>query len=771
MNTNTDPKEILRQAIAAEKAGDYVKSLSAYKDYLKQRPSFERTIAPSIKRCTAKAKSVTRKISSSNSPILSIIIPCYNSGAYINQCLTSVRQQKLRQIEIIVVDDGSTDETQSIIEKHAAIDSRILHITNITPSGNPGKPRNQALDLARGTFIGFVDSDDWVDREYFSDMVATAMQNNADLVVGSGHRNIIPESSIKERRYEYYYFNDSRKMPCTYHPSSMIWDKIYKRDLLQSNSIYLGEGKAAVDVIFVVKAYYYCSKAVTCATIGYNYRRETDSSVTVRQRKSTDCQFEIDSYVDCFEWAKINRVSQSHIYFIQLKQFTSFVYTLKLVKADYFNDYFYKCSRRLEHYNDDSFREVLICTKSFYLWETYNILRKGQIQSFIKQERPDLEPYIIESAKHIIPKTLVTPANSDRSSIIFFPDWSYSNPYQRLLYQSLSRIHGVGAIGLEPSEVNEANLRHLSKKARILHLHWSHPFTNNEHESSLFELLEKAKNDFGMNIIWTVHNIVPHGTINIDRELDIRKRLSLIAKTLICHSRAAKRRIVRDYRVSENRILVMEHGLYPVQIPPSKIIEISLERSNDRHLRLLIAGDLKPYKNVEWAISFLNEVNRDLADNSQIYLAIKGKPSSSEQDRFLQDSTKMYKWLSYSPGRLSDDKFSMALIESDFVFLPYQRVLTSGIAVNALSHGKPFIAPFSEELDELGDKKCKLLYRDVVELKSALKYLANNKMKPGPSQFHDPATILEATIHLQWDNIVAKPEFTNIFGSSSSIHS
>ena len=140
--------------------GFYEEALSAYEDLAKD-PLTGRLLRTNIRLCNQKL---------GLNPKLSIIVPVYNSGKYLERCLTSIVNQSEPSIEIIIINDGSNDNSVEIIEQFAEKDGRIVFINNSVPSGNPGTPRNQGILLASGKYIGFVDSDDWIDINYFSSL-------------------------------------------------------------------------------------------------------------------------------------------------------------------------------------------------------------------------------------------------------------------------------------------------------------------------------------------------------------------------------------------------------------------------------------------------------------------------------------------------------------------------------------------------------------------------------------------------------------------------
>lgn len=113
-------------------------------------------------------------------PLVSIVVPVYNVEKYLQRCVKSLTEQTLRQIEIILVDDGSTDSSGKLADEFAALDKRIsvLHKQN----GGLGSARNAGIDAAKGEYISFIDSDDWVDVTMMERLYNRAVKDNSDIV-------------------------------------------------------------------------------------------------------------------------------------------------------------------------------------------------------------------------------------------------------------------------------------------------------------------------------------------------------------------------------------------------------------------------------------------------------------------------------------------------------------------------------------------------------------------------------------------------------------
>ena len=116
----------------------------------------------------------------SKQPSVSILVPCYNVEKYLNQCLDSIVNQTLKDIEIICINDGSTDSTLDIIKSYADKDKRVKIIDK--PNEGYGKSMNRGLDAATGEYVGIVESDDWVDTDMFKKLYDIASKNDADIV-------------------------------------------------------------------------------------------------------------------------------------------------------------------------------------------------------------------------------------------------------------------------------------------------------------------------------------------------------------------------------------------------------------------------------------------------------------------------------------------------------------------------------------------------------------------------------------------------------------
>src|SRR5574344_2014986 len=116
---------------------------------------------------------------------ISVIIPVYNAENFLRRCLDSVVKQTLKDIEIICVDDCSTDTSYSILQEYADMDKRIKLYKTEENSGGPSVPKNIALEKASGDFIAFIDNDDYVDNNFYEVLYNLAIKEGADIAEAS----------------------------------------------------------------------------------------------------------------------------------------------------------------------------------------------------------------------------------------------------------------------------------------------------------------------------------------------------------------------------------------------------------------------------------------------------------------------------------------------------------------------------------------------------------------------------------------------------------
>ena len=213
---------------------------------------------------------------------ISVIVAVYNIEKYIAKCIESIINQSYRDLEIILVDDGSTDRSGKICDDYAEKDNRIkvIHREN----GGPGSARNTGLDCAKGEYIAFVDGDDWLEKEMYATLMRLCIQYEAD-VVACRYRCVYKEHQTDASSGVLTIFDTEQEMliQCLkadekFLIQQAVWNKLWKKDILADNRFperkWCGE-----DAIFTIKALSKVRKGVYLDRALYNYFCERDGSI------------------------------------------------------------------------------------------------------------------------------------------------------------------------------------------------------------------------------------------------------------------------------------------------------------------------------------------------------------------------------------------------------------------------------------------------------------------------------------------------------------
>lgn len=220
-------------------------------------------------------------------PLLSVIVPIYNTEDYLERCLNSIINQSYKNLEIILVNDGSTDSSKSICETYKKIDKRIKVINK--KNGGLSSARNEGIRLSSGLLITFVDSDDWVNIDIYKKCIRAFTYEKCDVVdfkvaYASSETNKIDyeKSTYKVRTgediiYDYLYRGQTEKCPFS------VCRKVYRKDLF--DNIKFPVGKMNEDISTNFKILEKCSKSVNIDSVGYYYFQDNNSSLTSGELK------------------------------------------------------------------------------------------------------------------------------------------------------------------------------------------------------------------------------------------------------------------------------------------------------------------------------------------------------------------------------------------------------------------------------------------------------------------------------------------------------
>jgi len=217
-------------------------------------------------------------------PKVSIIVPVYNVEKYLRECIDSIIAQTLEDIEIICVDDGSPDNCGEIIDEYAKKDSRIVAIHK--ENGGYGSAINKGLDIAKGEYIGIVESDDWIEPDMYERLYYQANKTGADVIKGCYYRY---NNNTKTKKLDNYLYNLAKssevftleKNAKILLAFASIWSAIYKTSWLKKEGIRVVEDiKPYEDQPFMAETLSKASSIAYASNAYYNYRCEVDTSTT-----------------------------------------------------------------------------------------------------------------------------------------------------------------------------------------------------------------------------------------------------------------------------------------------------------------------------------------------------------------------------------------------------------------------------------------------------------------------------------------------------------
>lgn len=223
-------------------------------------------------------------------PKLSVIIPVYNVERYLEDCINSVLKNSCENIEVIAVDDGSTDRSGKILDYYAEQNNRIkvLH----KPNGGVSSARNAGLDAATGSYIMFIDSDDWIEEISFERLVKSASETGAEIILfNMVHRNIEKQTSIYDakifddnllitdeagkRQYIYKEFLKGNRL-------NQVCRCFFKAELISENKLKFDEDLSiGEDLVFLIGASTAAKSILSINDYMYNYRFNSLSSTNV----------------------------------------------------------------------------------------------------------------------------------------------------------------------------------------------------------------------------------------------------------------------------------------------------------------------------------------------------------------------------------------------------------------------------------------------------------------------------------------------------------
>lgn len=304
--------------------------------------------------------------------MISIIVPVYNVNKYLDKCVSSLLYQKYKNIEVILVDDGSTDGSELLCEKWKKKDNRIivLHQKNSGVSA----ARNIGLKHSNGQYIGFVDADDYVSDDIYVKMIDAIKTFKVDGAF-CGYKKVYTDKIVKFKNDFHSKVIDAKNAiyECNNGWNLTIWNKIFLREKLIvdgkmikfSNELYIGE-----DAYWLVHVLNNCKKVACCNHIGYYYNVGREGSAVTQSYNEKRLQSCINRYkanLACYEFLEKKGNFYSYMLYrrcvFSLKDIVIYLY--KTENKRIFEDYVSLFKKVLNKYRRIKFRDSMFVLKCY----------------------------------------------------------------------------------------------------------------------------------------------------------------------------------------------------------------------------------------------------------------------------------------------------------------------------------------------------------------------------------------------------------------------
>ena len=310
--------------------------------------------------------------------LISIIVPIYNCERYLSRCIESIINQEYKNLEIILINDGSTDSSKNICEKYAKQDNRIVLINKL--NSGVSSSRNLGLEIAKGDYIGFVDADDYIELNMYSLLYAKAKEEDADMVFCRIKRfnnngeytypkeiNLVKilQKNIEPLFYTTNYPNRITKI------EGVVWRTLYKKEFIK-NVYFNIELKYGEDLLFIAELILKSNKISIVEEYLYNYFTNVNSA----------CNAINENYfknLKDFYSATLNFLEKHNL--LHLKYLVDYGYLVRIVQNKMYNNDFVISMKNLVK-KDIIFASCLNKT-SYKLISKYETKKSVKIRNFL----------------------------------------------------------------------------------------------------------------------------------------------------------------------------------------------------------------------------------------------------------------------------------------------------------------------------------------------------------------------------------------------------
>ncbi|MCD7740147.1 MAG: glycosyltransferase [Candidatus Gastranaerophilales bacterium] len=324
---------------------------------------------------------------------ISVIVPVYNVEKYLKECLDSILSQTFADIEIICVNDGSTDNSRKILEEYKNKDSRIIIIDK--KNGGLSSARNAGMKIASGEFFSFIDSDDWVDITMLEKLYKNITDLNSDISICAVHQFDETNQKIDDTNpyYTLEYFNESfdgkafsykDTKPFIMDVCVMAWNKLYRHSLIEKYSACFPDGLIFEDGPFFFTIFFQTEKVSIVRDFLYYYRINRKNSIIQKAGKKflnvidvTEIMFNKIKDLPDFEEIK---------YTFFRKKVEDFIYRFEHLRTKYKSDFLKKLAKNSSLCVENLFPREMVHGKFRYNYFLFKNLKTGSLLHYELQK-------------------------------------------------------------------------------------------------------------------------------------------------------------------------------------------------------------------------------------------------------------------------------------------------------------------------------------------------------------------------------------------------
>lgn len=343
---------------------------------------------------------------------LSVIVPVYGEDEYLDECIESIVNQTYKNLEIILVDDGSPDRCPEICDKWAETDNRIVVIHK--PNGGLVSGRKAGMDRATGDYIGYVDGDDWIEPDYLMNLITQLEQNDADIAMSGFVKDLFGKTIECKNLLECgcYQKNDIETkiipgMMCMEDTNlgsvyTYVWNKVFKADIVRDcqqmvdNRVVIGEDSTVVYPA-ILKAERIC---ITNDT-GYHYRQRMNSLL-----RSAVYKAESIEKLRIFYAGLYSIFEKSKYRDLLLKQLKNFYISHLLMMSDSLVHFYPELKDNFPYTGIEENSLVAVYSAGAYGIHVYSQLNNSEDFKVCAWADPDYEQYVGRDARVIAPEEL-----------------------------------------------------------------------------------------------------------------------------------------------------------------------------------------------------------------------------------------------------------------------------------------------------------------------------------------------------------------------------